>query len=174
MVTTIAPLVLLACLAGTPAAPPGPVVTRQHVGQEARSERVKSGARHFDRAFYELTPHKRDDEASREFDLAIADFEAELRAAPASVEAHTYLGRILSLRQQHRQAAGHYDELRALEPDSPDACVLSALAWTEAGETAIARERLLEAKGRTTDPHALGTLDEYLAKLDAHERGRGK
>ncbi len=173
MVRRLLPLVLLALLAAPVPARPGPA-DPQRDNPAQRSERVDNGARHFDRAFYDLTPRGRRFEARREFDAAIAEFEAELRAAPASVEAHKYLGRILSLRKQHREAARHFDEVRALQPDDPDACVLSALAWAEAGETAVARERLVEAKGRTSDPRALSTLDEYLAKLDACEQGRAK
>lgn len=166
MVTTIVPLVLLVCLGGTPAAPPGPIFTGQEAAQEARSDRVRRGTRHFDQAFYDLTPHKRDAEASHEFDLAVAEFEAELRANPASAEAHRYLGRIFTFRKQFRSAARHYDALSDIEPSDVDACVLSAVAWSEAGEFAEARQRLLEAKGRTTDPAALSRLDGYLAKLD--------
>ncbi len=168
MVLTIAPLVLLACLGGPPAAPPGPGGPPQDSSREAQSEHVKRGAAHFNRAFYELTPRKRDLEASHELDLAVAAFEAGLRAGP-SADAHRYLGRICALRQQFRDAARHYDSLADLDRADVDACVLAALAWAEAGELASARERLLEAKGRTTDPGALSRLDDYLAKLD----GRG-
>lgn len=166
MVITVAPLVLLACLCNTPVAPPGDALGDEGAGQPPRSERVKAGVGHFDRAFYDLTPRKRDVDAAREFDLAIADFEAELRARPSSAEAHRYLGRIFAVRRQFRAAARHYDALSDLEPSDVDACVLAAVAWADAGEFAEARDRLLEAKGRTTDRGALSRLDEYLAKLD--------
>lgn len=168
MVLMIAPLVLLACLGGPPAAPPGSGNPPQDPAREAQSEHVKRGTAHFNRAFYQLTPRKRDLEASREFDLAVAAFEAGLQAGP-SAEAHRYLGRICALRGQFRDAARHYDTLSGLDPADVDACVLAAVAWADAGEFAAARERLLEAKGRTTERGALSRLDEYLAKLD----GRG-
>jgi tetratricopeptide (TPR) repeat protein len=165
MVRRLLPLVLLVFLAASAFVLPGSAHIQANNPQD-RSERVKRGVSHFDRAFYGLTPHKRDAEASREFDLAIGEFEAELRAKPNSVEAHRYLARIFTVRKQHRQAARHYDEISHIEPGDVDACVLAAVAWAEAGERAEARERLLEAKSRTTDPGVLGKLDEYLAKLD--------
>jgi len=165
MVRRLLPLVLVLLLAAPAAARPGPPGP-QSGNPQNRSEHVKKGALHFERAFYELTPHKRDAEASRELDLAVGEFEAELREAPSSAEAHKYLGRIFTARKQFRQAARHYDELSEIEPADVDACVLSAVAWADAGEFAEARERLLKAKGRTSDPVALAHLDEYLAKLD--------
>ena len=165
MVRRLMPLVLLVCLAMPLPAQPRPADSQVHNPQD-RSERVKKGVSHFDRAFYELTPRKRDAEASREFDLAIGEFEAELRERPTSIEAHRYLGRILTARKQFLQAARHYDAISGFDPGDVDACVLAAVAWADAGELGEARTRLLKARGRTTDPGALARLNEYLAKLD--------
>ncbi|HSK19124.1 MAG TPA: tetratricopeptide repeat protein [Longimicrobiales bacterium] len=168
MVFRLVPLVLLVFLIA-PAAQPDPA--RPQSNQANRSQHVKNGVDHFNRAFYELTPRKRDVEATRAFDLAIVEFEAELRASPGSVDAHRYLGRIYTLRKQFTRAARHYDEMCALVPGDVDACVLAAVAYAEAGQRAEARDRLLAAKARTTDPEALAKLDQYLSKLDRHEPG---
>jgi tetratricopeptide (TPR) repeat protein len=136
----------------------------------AQSERVRQGVSHFERAFYELTPQKRDREAAQEFDQAIAQFELELSRQPSSAVAHSYLGRIYSLRKDYRKSAAHYDRLSEIEPLNVDACVLAALAYGEAGEFAEARTRLTEAKLRTSDPAALARIAEYLAKLDRLSR----
>jgi len=170
MVSRLVPLVLVVLLASPLAAWPGPVDPQRN--QPQPSEHLTSGARHFDRAFYDLTPKKRDVEAAREFDLAVAAFRAELRANPASAEAHRYLGRIFTARKQYRQAARHYDHLGELVPGDVDALVLSATAWAEAGDLAQARARLTRAKGRTSDPGALARLDEYLARLDQRRPAR--
>lgn len=130
-----------------------------------QSEGLRRGVGHFDKAFYDLTPHKRDVEASREYDLAIAEFQRELAVRPASAEAHAYLARIYYLRNQFDKAATHYDQLTALDPYNIDAYVLAALAYAEGGDIAVARTRLETAKHQTTDPGALRRLDEYLAKL---------
>jgi tetratricopeptide (TPR) repeat protein len=132
----------------------------------AQSERVRQGVSHFERAFYELTPQKRDREAAAEFDQAIAQFESELKAQPSSAVAHNYLGRIYSMRKDHRKSAEHYDRLSEIEPLNVDACVLSALAWGEAGDFAEAKIRLVEAQQRTSDPVALARIAEYIAKAD--------
>jgi len=129
------------------------------------SEGVRRGVGHFDKAFYDLTPHKRDLEAAREYDLAIAEFQRELALRPASAEAHAYLARIYYLRNQFDRAATHYDQLAALDPYNIDAYVLAALAYAEDGDIAVARTRLETAKHHTTDPGAQRRLDEYLAKL---------
>ena len=141
-------------------------------GQAARSEHVRRGVDHFDKAFYDLTPHGRKAEASREFDLAIAEFEGEVAANPKDVVALRYLGRIDGLRNEFKQAAGYYDRVAALEPLDPDACVFAALWYAEDGQLAESRARLEMAKGRTSDPAALEKIDAYLAKLDAAERRR--
>jgi cytochrome c-type biogenesis protein CcmH/NrfG len=131
---------------------------------------MRQGVSHFERAFYQLTPHKRDAEASREFDLAISEFEGELAARPSSAEAHRYLGRIYAVRKNFAKAAAHYDRLSEIEPLNVDACVLAALAYVDNGQVAEARGRLVAGQGRTTDPDVLAKLAEYIAKLDLMKR----
>lgn len=130
-----------------------------------QSEGLRRGVGHFDKAFYDLTPHKRDLEAAREYDLAIAEFQRELAMRPSSAEAHAYLARIYYLRNQFDKAATHYDQLAALDPYNIDAYVLAALAYAEDGKFAEARTRLTAAKHQTMDSGVLTRLDEYLAKL---------
>jgi tetratricopeptide (TPR) repeat protein len=125
---------------------------------------------HFERAFYELTPQKRESEAAVEFDKAIAQFELELTRQPSSAVAHNYLGRIYSLRKDYRKSAEHYDRLSEIEPLNVDACVLAALGYAELGDVVEARLRLNEARLRTSDPVALARIAEYMAKLDKLNR----
>lgn len=157
--------VLLALLLSPGTAVPGQGPPPQQ-NPTVQSERVRQGVSHFERAFYDLTPHKRDLEAARAFDQAIAEFELELKQRPSSAVAHQYLGRIYSLRKEYRKSAEHYDRLSAIEPLNVDACVLAALAHGEAGDFVEARARLIEAKQRTSDPAALARINEYLAKVD--------
>jgi tetratricopeptide (TPR) repeat protein len=155
-------LLMIAVLAPTwvYAGPPG-----LPSGGAPQSEPVRRGVGHFDKAFYDLTPHKRDLEASQEYDLAIAEFQRELAVRPASAEAHAYLAHIYYLRKQFDRAASHYDQLAALDPFNIDAYVLAALAFAENGQIPEARDRLAAAKNHTADPEALKRLDGYLAKL---------
>lgn len=135
-----------------------------------QSEHVRAGIAHYNKAFYELTPKLRGEEARAEFALAVAAFEREAAANPSSAEAHRYLGRIHALQGQAKKAGEHYDTLSLLEPLNVDACVLAALAYVDAKEYAEARLRLEEGKHRTSDPTAIARLDEYLARLDALKR----
>lgn len=159
------PLVLLTVLLSPAWAESGQAPPAQK-SPTIQSERVRQGVSHFERAFYQLTPQKRDREAAQEFDQAIAQFEAELTRQPSSAVAHQYLGRIYSLRKDYRKSAEHYDRLSEIEPLNVDACVLAALGHAELGEMAEARLRLTEAQQRTTDPIALARIAEYMAKLD--------
>jgi len=168
MTSLLALLVLLVGLVPPPAMQATP--QRQSSNPAAQSEHVRNGVQHFDRAFYELTPKKQDADAAREFDAAIAEFEAEAAARPSSAVAHSYLGRIYSLRKEYAKAAAHYDRLSEIEPLNVDACVLAALAYAEDGRLAESRARLDAAKLRTSDPVVLGRLAEYMSKLDAIKR----
>ncbi|MGE5358639.1 MAG: tetratricopeptide repeat protein, partial [Bacteroidales bacterium] len=114
----------------------------------------------------EFTPKKQDADAMREFELAIAEFEAEATARPSSATAHSYLGRIYSLKRDFKKSAAHYDRLSDIEPQNVDACVLAALAYAEDGQFAESRERLETAKLRTSDPKALELIAQYMSKLD--------
>ena len=165
MARHVLPLVLLTVLLSPAWAESGQAPPARQ-SPTAQSERVRQGVSHFERAFYELTPQKRDREAAQEFDQAIAQFELELKQQPSSAVAHNYLGRIYSLRKDYRKSAAHYDRLSEIEPLNVDACVLAALVYGEAGEFVEARARLTEAKLRTSDPAALARIAEYLAKLD--------
>ena len=169
MAAKLLPLVLLVVLLLPATAVPGPAPP-QSKSQVPQSERVRQGVSHFERAFYELTPHKRDVEAAREFDLAIGQFESELAEQPRSAEAHAYLARIYAVRKDFGKAAAHYDRLSELEPDNVDACVLAALAYVDSGQVTEARARLIAAKERTSDPDVLAKLAEYMSKLDQLKR----
>lgn len=154
---------VLAPVAAAQSSPPGR-------SNQSPPDRIKVGIGHFERAFYELTPQKRNVEASAEYDLAVAAFERALAEAPGSVEAHTYLARIHTARKNFRQAARHYDQVTALEPMNVDVFARAAQAYFRAGDFETARARLVEARLRTSDPGALALLDEYLAKVDARKR----
>jgi tetratricopeptide (TPR) repeat protein len=164
MVLKLLPLVLLTALLVPPAARSGaPPPVQQNPTEQ--SEHVRQGVGHFERAFYQLTPQKRDREASVEFEQAIAEFEREVSRRPSSAVAHAYLGRIYSIRKDFKRSAAHYDRLSEIEPLNVDACVLAALAYGELGDVAHASARLEAARLRTSDPDVLARLAEYRERL---------
>jgi len=164
------PLLALLLVFGLPVlcfAQPVPLQSRNRGPQ---SERVRLGVGHFERAFYQLVPQKRDAEATREFDLAVEQFEGELAAHPASIDAHAYLAKIFAVRKEFGKAAAHYDRLIELEPLNVDLYVLAALAYIDNMQVTEARARLVAAKDRTSDPAVVAKLTEYLSKLDQRKR----
>jgi tetratricopeptide (TPR) repeat protein len=165
----VLPIILLVLLAAPAWSLSGQAPPAQNAAA-GQSERVRQGVSHFERAFYDLAPHRRDLEAAKEFDQAIAQFELELEQRPSSAVAHQYLGRIYSLRKDYKKSAEHYDRLSEIEPLNVDACVLAALGHAESGDIPAARERLAEARQRTSDPVALARIAEYVAKLDRLDR----
>lgn len=171
MARCLTPMVLLAVLltpALAPAAPsPGQASTRSEA-----TDNVRQGLAHFERAFYQLMPGNRSGEAEAEFDLAEAAFLREVSLRPASVAAHRALARLNAVRGRDVQAAREYDEVARLEPSDADALVLAALSYAKLGHFDTARNRLLDARGRTDDAAALARLDEYLARLDAAAKPR--
>lgn len=170
--STRAPLMLLAVLLASVSAAVAQdgSPSRPESQPPAQTERLRSGVAHFEKAFYVLTPQKRDAEAASELAKALTEFEAEAAASPASIEAHTYLARIHAFRKEFRKAGEQYDQIATLQPSNVDACVLAALAYIDAKDVAEARIRLVDAKMRTLDPDVLARLDEYIAKVDALRR----
>lgn len=132
------------------------------------SDHIRQGIAHYERAFYQLIPHKRQQEADAEFDLAAAAFQRELALRPSSVDAHRRLARLNSVRSRFALAASGYDEVTRLDPLDLDAYVLAALAYIELEQFDMARERLLDARSRALEPHAQQMLDVYLSRLAAH------
>ena len=163
-VSALIAVLVLASFAAAQSNPPGSTRT------QPPADKMKVAVAHFEKAFYDLTPKKKDAEATVEFGLAIAAFESVLAETPASAEAHNYLARIHAARKDFKQAAAHYDKVAAIEPFNVDACVLAALAYVDANNVPEARLRLAEARLRTGDPGVLARLDGYVAKLDALKR----
>lgn len=169
MVRVLVPLILLIALLYPASAATGQPLLNPP-DQRTQSEHIRQGVSHFGRAFFELTPRHQDADAARAFDEAIACFEREVRERPASAVAHAYLARIHAIRGNHHQAARHYDRVSDLEPANVDACVLAALALGRLGDWEGARQRLLAARSRTSDPEVLARLADYLARAERHAR----
>jgi tetratricopeptide (TPR) repeat protein len=126
----------------------------------------QQGLAHFNRAFYDLIPHQKKEEAAREFGLAVQEFQKALAINPDFPQAHRNLARVYYLQKKYAQAAKHYEKLTELNPSDIDSYVLAASAYAEAGNFAEARAQLETAKTMTDDEHILKKLDGYLEKLD--------
>ncbi len=166
MAHRLMPLVILAVLL----APAVALNAQQRSPGTARpeeSDHMRQGTAHFERAFYQLIPHKRQHEADAEFDLAAAAFQRELDVRPLSVDAHRRLARLNAVRGRFALAASGYDEVTRLDPPNLDAYVLAALAYIELEQFDTARDRLLDARSRALEPHAQQMLDLYLSRLAA-------
>ena len=169
MAHRLMPLVLLAVLLAPAVALPRQLPSQATTRPEA-SDHIRQGVAHFERAFYELIPQRRQHDADIEFDLAVAAFQRELGLRPSSVVAHRHLARVHAVRGRFALAAPGYDEVARLDPLDLDAYVLAALAYIELGQFETARDRLQDARARAVDPLAQATLDDYLSKLAARPR----
>jgi tetratricopeptide (TPR) repeat protein len=126
----------------------------------------QQGLAHFNKAFYDLLPHQKKEEAAREFGLAVQEFQKALALNPDFPQAHRNLARVYYLQKKYSQAAKHYERLTELNPSDIDSYVQAASAYAEAGNFAEARAQLEAAKTMTEDEHILKKLDGYLEKLD--------
>lgn len=126
----------------------------------------QQGLAHFNKAFYELIPHQKKEEAAKEFGLAVQEFQKALAINPDFPQAHRNLARVYYLQKKYEQAAKHYKKLTELNPSDIDSYVLAASAYAEAGNFAEARTELETAKTMTDDEQILKKLDGYLGKLD--------
>lgn len=124
----------------------------------------RQGLEYFNKGFYEHTPRHQDTEAARSYRLAVKEFTAAIEKDSTSAEAHRNLARVYYVQKNFAGAAEEYRRVTELSPDDLDAYVNASLACIELKRFDEAIQLLQSAKGRTSDPKALETLDSYIAK----------
>ena len=127
------------------------------------------GMGYFKKGFYDHAPKNQKAEADRNYGLAIKEFKAAISKDPSYTEAHRNLARVYYVQKNFVGAAEEYKRVTELTPADLDAYVNLALALIELKRLDEAIQALEKAKGQTSDPKVLNTLDTYLSKVRAYQ-----
>ncbi|MGE5320001.1 MAG: tetratricopeptide repeat protein [Hyphomicrobiaceae bacterium] len=102
-------------------------------------------------------------------DDALATYRQAVAAEPRSSIAHTRLGGVLLLRQQHGESIGQFKTAIGLDPANADAFVGLGMAYLHQGRYPLARAALAEAL--RLKPSRRQEIDQVLAWLDGRDDG---
>lgn len=146
---------------------PGAFCQETTAGEAA--SRNQRGLEYFSKGYYEHAPKNQSAEVEKNYELAVKEFKAAIARDPSHSAAHRNLARVYFLQKNFDGAVKEYQTVVALVPDDLDAYVNLALAFLELKKPDEAIRALEDAKGQTSDPKTLGTLDSYLAKIRAFQ-----
>ena len=142
-------------------------------GEKEKTDHVEQGKAYFKSGFYQLTPKHRQAEAEQQYVQAIKEFKQAIAANPDDEAAHRHLARVYAVQKKPAKAAAAYQKVIALNPGDVDTYVLAALYLVESQQYDKAVKALQDAKGYTEDKAALLKIDSYIAKIEAHRKGKG-
>ena len=131
------------------------------------------GLRHFRKAFYELTPHKKSAEAENEYAEAIKEYRLAVAIDDEFVDAHRDLARVYGLQKNLPKAIEEYRRVIELLPQDLDVRVQLALAHVELGQYDSAIGVLNEALQRTTDADVQMAIRGYIEKAQEAQQTNG-
>lgn len=161
-------LAVLACTLALALIPlPGAFCQETAAGEAA--SRNQRGLEYFNKGYYEHAPKNQSVEVEKNYGLAVKEFKAAIAKDSTNPTAHQNLARVYFLQKNFDGAIKEYQTVVALVPDDLDAYVNLALACLELKKPDEAIQALEDAKGQTSDPKALETLDSYLAKVRAYQ-----
>lgn len=129
----------------------------------------RQGLEYFKKGFYDHAPKNQAAEAERNYGLAVKEFKAAISRDFSNKEAHRNLARVYYIQKNFDGAAEEYRRVTELVPGDLDAYVNLALALIELKRPAEAIQVLENAKGHTSDPKVLETLDSYIEKIRTHQ-----
>jgi len=133
---------------------------------QSESYHNQKGLSHFKNGFYNFASKHKKEEASKEYGLAIQEYNKALVINPDYAEAHRNLARVYYVQKKYLKAAKHYKKLTSLDPYDVDAYVLTSLAYAEAKKYSEAKEELEIAKNITSDPAIHKKLNSYIEKIE--------
>ena len=129
---------------------------------------IQKGMEYYSKGFYEFAPKRQQEEASRNYELAVSEFQMAISVNPGSEEAHRNLARVFYVQKNFEEAAKEYKKVTQLNPYDIDAHVVLALTLTKMNKFEDAIAQLQNAKTWTTDEKILEKLNEYIQKLEAN------
>ena len=133
---------------------------------QGESYHNEKGLSHFKNGFYNFTPKHRKEEASKEYGLAIQEFNKALVINPGYTEAHRNLARVYYVQKKYLKAAKHYKKLTNLDPEDIDSYLYTASAYEKAQKYDEAIAELKIAKEKATDPQIIKKLDSFIEKIE--------
>ncbi|MFO7555630.1 MAG: tetratricopeptide repeat protein [Desulfobacterales bacterium] len=137
---------------------------------QGESYHNEKGLSHFKNGFYNFTPKHQKEKASKEYELAIQEFNKALVINPNYAEAHLNLARVYYVQKKFLKAAEHYKKLTNLDPYDIDGYLYTASAYEKAQKYDEAIAELEIAKEKTTDPQIIEKLDSYIEKIEQRKQ----
>lgn len=140
----------------------------EEVGKSISSESYhnQKGLSHFKEGFYNLTPKQKKEEATKEYGLAIQEYNKALVINPDYAEAHSNLARVYYVQKKYLKAAKHYKKLTDLDPYDIDSYLYTASAYEKAQKYDEAITELEIAKNKTSNPQIIEKLDGFIEKIE--------
>ena len=130
----------------------------------------QKGLSHFKNGFYKLTPKHQKEEASKEYGLAIQEYNKALAINPDYAETHRNLARVYYVQKNYLKAAEHYKKLTSLDPYDIDSYLYTASAYEKAQKYDEAIAELKIAKEKTTDPQIIEKLNSFIEKIEQRRK----
>lgn len=132
---------------------------------QGESYHNEKGLSHFKNGFYNFTPKHQKEEASKEYEIAIQEFNKALVINPDYAEAHRNLARVYYVQKKYLKAAKHYKKLTNLGPEDIDSYLYTASAYEKAQKYDKAIAELENAKNKTSNPQIIDKLDSFIEKI---------
>ena len=117
-----------------------------------------------------MTPKHKKEEASKEYGLAIQEYNKALVINPDYAEAHRNLARVYYVQKKYLKAAKHYKKLTSLDPYDIDSYLYTASAYEKAQKYDEAIAELEIAKEKTTDPQIIEKLNSFIEKIEQRRK----
>ena len=137
------------------------------VAAQMTNELNQAGLDHFNRGFYEATPHGDRAKAAEEYRLAEQSFQEAIRSQPDWVEPYLHLGRTYFVQHKYRQAAELYQKALTFAPQRKEIYTQWASALEKAGDYQGAIKALQTLRAQETNEHSIAKLDEFIKRLQA-------
>jgi tetratricopeptide (TPR) repeat protein len=131
-------------------------------------DHLQKGMEYYNKGFYKFAPQRQQEEARRNYELAVSEFQKAISLNPNSEVAHRNLARVFYVQKNFEEAAKEYEKVTQMNPYDMDAHVLLALTLTKMKKFADAITQLQNAKTWTADEKILEKLNGYIRKLEAN------
>ena len=131
----------------------------------------EKGMHYFNEGFYKLTPRGKNNEARKQYQLAINAFKEALKIKEDK-DTRSKLARVYYVQQDYEMAAGEYMKASQLDPYDIDTYVNLALTYMDLKKFNKAIETLEAAKTWTADENIIMKLNSYIETAEKVKNGK--